>query len=67
MSSRGGFTAQAEWGRSRLGVRDLPLPPDRALPARGFAHIDPDLGAAALQMMEQNMRTELIPARHCLD
>jgi nicotinamidase-related amidase len=31
------------------------------------AHIDPDLGAAALRMMEQNMRTELIPARYCLD
>jgi nicotinamidase-related amidase len=31
------------------------------------AHIDPDLGAAALKMMEQNMRAELIPAKDCLD
>jgi nicotinamidase-related amidase len=31
------------------------------------AHIDPDLAAAALRMMEQNMRTELTPARYCLE
>jgi hypothetical protein len=30
------------------------------------AHIDPDLGAAALRMMERNMRAEITPARRCL-
>lgn len=40
---------------------DIRIPPD------AVAHIDPDLGAAALKMMERNMRAELIPAKDCLD
>lgn len=31
------------------------------------AHIDPDLGAAALAMMRRNMRAELVEAADCLD
>lgn len=31
------------------------------------AHIDPDLGKAALRMMEQNMRAELCDLDDCLD
>jgi nicotinamidase-related amidase len=31
------------------------------------AHIDPELGAAALQMMERNMRAEVVAAADCLD
>jgi nicotinamidase-related amidase len=30
------------------------------------AHIDPELGEAALRMMEQNMGAELLPAADCL-
>jgi nicotinamidase-related amidase len=30
------------------------------------AHIDPELGEAALRMMEQNMSAEIIPAADCL-
>jgi nicotinamidase-related amidase len=30
------------------------------------AHIDPELGAAALRMMERNMRVELVDADDCL-
>jgi nicotinamidase-related amidase len=41
-----------------LSVR---VPPD------AVAHIDPDLGAAALEMMRRNMSAELVPAEHCLD
>jgi nicotinamidase-related amidase len=31
------------------------------------AHIDPQLGAAALRMMERNMRAQLVEAAGCLD
>jgi nicotinamidase-related amidase len=41
-----------------LSVR---VPPD------AVAHIDPDLGAAALEMMRRNMSAELPPAERCLD
>lgn len=36
------------------------------VPTDGVAHIDPDLGAAALKMMEQNMSAELTTAADCL-
>jgi isochorismate hydrolase len=36
------------------------------VPTDGVAHIDPDLGAAALNMMEQNMSAELTTAADCL-
>lgn len=39
---------------------DVVVPPD------GVAHIDRELGAAALEMMRRNMSAELIPAAHCL-
>jgi nicotinamidase-related amidase len=43
-------------------VRHFPVvaPPD------AVAHIDPDLGSAALKMMERNMSAEIIPAADCL-
>jgi nicotinamidase-related amidase len=39
---------------------DVIVPPD------AVAHIDADLGAAALKMMQRNMRAELLPAASCL-
>ena len=30
------------------------------------AHIDPELGDAALKMMQRNMRAEIVPAEKCL-
>lgn len=39
---------------------DVVVPPD------AVAHIDPELGAAALEMMRRNMSAELVPAAHCL-
>lgn len=39
---------------------DVVVPPD------AVAHIDPELGAAALTMMQRNMRAELVRARDCL-
>lgn len=39
---------------------DVVVPPD------AVAHIDADLGAAALTMMERNMRAELLPSDRCL-
>jgi len=44
-------------------VRHFPVivPPD------AVAHILPDLGQAALQMMERNMRAEIVPAEKCLN
>ncbi len=40
---------------------EVVLPPD------AVAHIDADLGKAALRMMEENMRADLVPAGKCLD
>jgi nicotinamidase-related amidase len=40
---------------------------DIRVPTDAVAHIDPELGAAALTMMERNMRAELPDAEHCLD
>ncbi len=40
---------------------EIRVPPD------AVAHIDPDLGKAALRMMESNMRAELCDLDHCLD
>jgi nicotinamidase-related amidase len=37
------------------------------VPPDAVAHIVPDLGHAALQMMERNMRAEIVPAEKCLD
>ncbi len=37
------------------------------IPKDAVAHIDPDLGAAALRMMELNMDAELISAEDCFD
>jgi len=39
---------------------DVVLPPD------AVAHIDAELGAAALKMMEQNMAATLLPAAECI-
>ena len=36
------------------------------IPRDAVAHIDPALGDAALQMMEQNMRAEIVTAADCL-
>jgi nicotinamidase-related amidase len=36
------------------------------VPQDAVAHIVPDLGHAALQMMERNMRAEIAPAEKCL-
>ena len=36
------------------------------IPTDAVAHIDPDLGAAALKMMQQNMSAELTTAADCL-
>ena len=37
------------------------------VPPDGVAHIEADLGKAALRMMEGNMRAELTPTKKCLD
>jgi nicotinamidase-related amidase len=37
------------------------------VPTDAVAHIDPDLGAAALKMMQQNMSAELTTAADCLN
>lgn len=39
---------------------EVVVPPD------AVAHIDDDLGSAALKMMERNMSAELVEAAHCL-
>jgi nicotinamidase-related amidase len=39
---------------------EVVVPPD------AVAHIDEELGAAALKMMERNMSAELLPAKRCL-
>jgi nicotinamidase-related amidase len=39
---------------------EVVIPPD------GIAHIDADLGSAALQMMNQNMAARLLPAAQCV-
>ncbi len=39
---------------------DVVVPPD------AVAHIDEELGAAAMKMMERNMGAELVPAARCL-
>jgi nicotinamidase-related amidase len=36
------------------------------VPPDGVAHIDEELGKAALRMMHQNMRAEILPAEKCL-
>ncbi|WP_445165998.1 cysteine hydrolase family protein [Mycolicibacterium sp. Dal123E01] len=36
------------------------------VPKDAVAHIDADLGAAALAMMERNMSAEIVSAAHCL-
>jgi nicotinamidase-related amidase len=43
-------------------VRHFPV----VVPRDGVAHIDKDLGAAALQMMERNMGAEIVTAADCL-
>ncbi len=37
------------------------------VPPDGVAHIDEELGRAALRMMEANMRATIMPAANCLD
>lgn len=37
------------------------------VPPDGVAHIDADLGSAALRMMESNMSAEIVPTENCLD
>ena len=37
------------------------------VPHDGVAHINADLGKAALRMMEENMRAQIMPAEKCLD
>jgi len=39
---------------------EVVVPPD------AVAHIEPNLGAAALEMMRRNMRAELLPSADCL-
>lgn len=36
------------------------------VPPDGVAHIDADLGRAALRMMESNMSAEIVPTENCL-
>jgi nicotinamidase-related amidase len=36
------------------------------VPRDGVAHIDPELGEAALRMMERNMHAEIVTAARCL-
>jgi nicotinamidase-related amidase len=40
---------------------------DVIVPTDAVAHIDADLGKAALRMMESNMRATVVPADDCLD
>ena len=40
---------------------------DIRIPRDAVAHIDAELGAAALRMMEHNMRAEVLEAARCLD
>ncbi|EID13555.1 entB [Mycobacterium xenopi RIVM700367] len=44
-------------------VRHFPV----VVPTDAVAHIDAELGAAALTMMQRNMDAELTKAAHCLD
>lgn len=44
-------------------VRHFPV----TVPPDAVAHIDADLGKAALRMMGENMRAEVVPADKCLD
>ena len=44
-------------------VRHFPV----VVPPDCVAHIDADLGKAALRMMEQNMRAKIVSAEKCLD
>jgi nicotinamidase-related amidase len=37
------------------------------VPSDAVAHIDADLGEAALRMMERNMRAAVVPAADCVD
>jgi nicotinamidase-related amidase len=37
------------------------------VPRDAVAHIDPELGAAALRMMEANMRADIVDAAHALE
>ncbi|HET7666947.1 MAG TPA: isochorismatase family cysteine hydrolase [Mycobacterium sp.] len=37
------------------------------VPPDAVAHIDPELGDAALTMMHKNMHAEIVPAEKCLD
>jgi nicotinamidase-related amidase len=37
------------------------------VPPDGVAHIDEELGRAALRMMDANMRATIMPAQNCLD
>lgn len=37
------------------------------VPPDAVAHIEADLGKAALRMMEENMRAEIMPVENCLD
>jgi nicotinamidase-related amidase len=39
---------------------------DVTVPSDAVAHIDADLGKAALRMMESNMRATVVPAADCL-
>lgn len=39
---------------------------DVALPPDAVAHIDADLGKAAIRMMQENMRAEIVEAQKCL-
>jgi nicotinamidase-related amidase len=43
-------------------VRHLPM----VVPPDAVAHIDAELGKAALKMMERNMSAEIVPAADCL-
>ncbi len=43
-------------------IRHFPF----AIPTDAVAHIDPDLGAAALKMMERNLSAEMTTAADCL-
>lgn len=40
---------------------------DVVIPSDAVAHIDADLGRAALEMMRRNMSAEIVPASECLD
>ena len=37
------------------------------VPPDAVAHIEAELGTAALRMMEENMRAEIVPAAKCLN